>query len=306
MKKKVDIYNFKEKKLNVTNPKSISVIIPNYNYADYIIKRIDSVLFQTYPIYEIIILDDCSTDNSIEIIENKIKQIKENEDTKNISISFYKNEKNSGSPFEQWKKGFEVAKGDYIWIAEADDACKPNLLEKLIIPFENDDNMVISYCDSARIDENDNLIRENSEDLYDMCKTGEWRGGYSWSGKEEIIYHLSVTNTILNASSVLWKKGNYGSIFEQAKEYKVAGDWYVYYKILENGNISFCPESLNFFRKHSKSASTVVKARIEYNEICKIQDDICCHNCKKSKMMIKRKLLLLYHILEKALEDIEQ
>ena len=55
--------------------KKISVIIPNYNYEKYIIERIDSILNQTYPIYELIILDDCSTDKSVDLIENKIKTI---------------------------------------------------------------------------------------------------------------------------------------------------------------------------------------------------------------------------------------
>ena len=77
MSKKIDIYKNPMKKLDIKNPKKVSVIIPNYNYEKYIIERIDSVLMQTYPIYELIILDDCSTDNSINVIEEKIKNIKD-------------------------------------------------------------------------------------------------------------------------------------------------------------------------------------------------------------------------------------
>ena len=71
----IDIYKNIDKKID-TNIKKISVIIPNYNYEKFIEERIDSVLNQTYPIYELIILDDKSTDNSVEIIEEKIKNIK--------------------------------------------------------------------------------------------------------------------------------------------------------------------------------------------------------------------------------------
>ena len=88
MNKKIDIYKTQKKKLNIENPKKVSVIIPNYNYQKYIIERIDSILLQTYPIYEIIILDDCSTDNSVQIIEEKIKTI-----PKEIKVQFIKNEK---------------------------------------------------------------------------------------------------------------------------------------------------------------------------------------------------------------------
>ena len=64
--------NPQKKKLKIENPKKVSVIIPNYNYEKYIIERIDSVLMQTYPIYEIVILDDCSPDNSVKALMKKI------------------------------------------------------------------------------------------------------------------------------------------------------------------------------------------------------------------------------------------
>jgi glycosyltransferase involved in cell wall biosynthesis len=91
----------------------VSVIIPNYNHAAYLNERIDSVLNQTFRDFEVILLDDCSTDNSREIIESyrgheKISQIEYNE-------------VNSGSTFIQWKKGLDLAQGDWIWIAESDD-----------------------------------------------------------------------------------------------------------------------------------------------------------------------------------------
>ena len=58
---------------NIINSKKVSVVIPNYNYENYIEERIDSILMQTYPIHELIILDDCSTDNSVNKIEEIIK-----------------------------------------------------------------------------------------------------------------------------------------------------------------------------------------------------------------------------------------
>ncbi len=267
MSKKINIYENRKAKLAIENPKKVSVIIPNYNYQDFIIERIDSILMQTYPIFELIILDDCSTDNSVQVIEEKIKTITD------IPVQFVKNEKNSGCVFKQWKKGFDLAKGDYIWIAEADDSAQNNFIEEVIKGFE-DKNVVLSYCESARIDENNLLIREKSDDLYDMCRTGEWNHSYIKEGKDEIIEHLSVTNTILNVSSVMWKKKDYSDIFEKAGEFKVAGDWYIYYNILRNGNISWNNQPLNYYRKHSKSVCTTVKADIEFQEICRLQDEI--------------------------------
>lgn len=272
MNKKIDIYKNQKKKLNIEKPKKVSVIIPNYNYANYIIERIDSILMQTYPIYELVILDDCSPDNSVEVINKKIQKIKQ--EYPNLKIQFIINEKNSGGcVFKQWKKGFYAANGDYIWIAEADDSAENDFVENLIKPFD-DPEVVLSYCESARIDGENNLIRERSDDLYDMCRTGEWNKSYIWDGKKEIIEHLSVTNTILNVSSVMWKKQDYSEIFEKAGEFKVAGDWYIYYNILKNGKISWCSKPLNYYRKHGSSVCTDVKAEIEFNEICRIQNEI--------------------------------
>ena len=272
MNKKIDIYKKPKKKLKIENPKKVSVIIPNYNYANYIIERIDSVLLQTYPIYELIILDDCSPDNSVEVINKKIEEIKKEQP--NLKIQFVINEKNSGGcVFKQWKKGFDLATGDFVWIAEADDSAENDFVEELIKPFD-DPEVVLSYCESARIDGNNLLIRPKSDDLYDMCRTGEWNKSYIWSGKEEIINHLSVTNTILNVSSVMWRKKDYTEIFEQAGEFRVAGDWYIYYNILKDGKISWNSKPLNYYRKHGSSVCTDVKAEIEFNEICKIQDAI--------------------------------
>lgn len=272
MNKKIDIYKNQKKKLDIKNPKKVSVIIPNYNYANFIIERIDSVLMQTYPIYELVILDDCSPDNSVEVINEKIEKIKQ--EYPNLKIQFIVNEKNSGGcVFKQWKKGFDATSGDYIWIAEADDSAENDFVENLIKAFD-DPEVVLSYCESARIDGENNLIREKSDDLYDMCRTGEWNKSYIWEGKKEIIEHLSVTNTILNVSSVMWKKQDYSEIFEKAGEFKVAGDWYIYYNILKNGKISWCSKPLNYYRKHGSSVCTDVKAEIEFNEICRIQNEI--------------------------------
>src|ERR1700742_1367615 len=102
----------------------VSVIVPNYNHSRYLNQRIDSVLSQTYQDFELIILDDCSTDDSRKII----KQYQEHPKVSHIVF----NETNSGTTFKQWKKGIELAKGKYIWIAESDDWCEPNLLETLV------------------------------------------------------------------------------------------------------------------------------------------------------------------------------
>src|SRR5687768_4023193 len=102
----------------------VSVIIPNYNHGSYLKQRINSILNQTFQDFEIILLDDCSTDNSVEIIEEYRSH------TKITSINY--NPINSGSTFLQWKKGIDLAQGEWVWIAESDDWCELDFLEVLI------------------------------------------------------------------------------------------------------------------------------------------------------------------------------
>ena len=90
---KVNIYEkFSDSKVT-ENVKKVSVIVPNYNYAAFLNERIDSIIHQTYPVYELIVLDDCSSDNSIEVIQKKLSEIE------GIKTKFIPNEKNSGLVF---------------------------------------------------------------------------------------------------------------------------------------------------------------------------------------------------------------
>jgi glycosyltransferase involved in cell wall biosynthesis len=84
----------------VSNHPLVSIIIPNYNHARFLDERMTSVLEQTYQHIEVIILDDCSTDNSREVIE------KYRSNPKVSKIVF--NDTNSRSPFKQWYKGFQL------------------------------------------------------------------------------------------------------------------------------------------------------------------------------------------------------
>ena len=101
----------------------VSVIIPNYNHARFLRQRIESVLGQTYQDFEVILLDDCSTDESRSIISEYAKNPR-------VRIEF--NETNSGSTFKQWNKGVRLARGEYVWMAESDDYADERLLERLV------------------------------------------------------------------------------------------------------------------------------------------------------------------------------
>lgn len=272
--KKTNIYKQKHTKLNIENPKKISVVIPNYNYEDYIIERIDSVVMQTYPIYELIIIDDCSKDNSINVIETKVEQLKKT--NPNLKITFVKNKQNSGNVFCGWQKAFELSTGDFLWIAEADDSCDLTFLETIIKGFD-DSQTILSYCESLTMDEHNKIIMENLREWIDIFNCGKWDKSYTASGIEELSTTLCINNTIANVSSVVFRKLNninYSELLKTSQSFKLAGDWYFYSKILEYGNIAYFSSSLNYHRMQQRSITLTTSGAKEYEEICKIQDDI--------------------------------
>lgn len=259
--KNINIYKTNASKIT-KNVKKVSVIIPNYNYENFIQERIDSVMRQSYPIYELIILDDGSTDKSIE----KIKEAVSKYDIKHHFMF----DEHVGSVFTQWQKGFKKASGDFVWIAEADDSCSPYFLENVMKGFD-DEEVVISYAESLRMNEHNEVIEYSCRDWMGCVSDTYWNKSYIHDGKEEIRNALSICNTIPNVSAVVFRKKNQIELIEEAKKFKISGDWHVYVRLLEEGKISYCSKSLNYFRKHSSSASTVAKKEIELDELLTIQ-----------------------------------
>jgi len=233
----------------------VSVVIPNYNHERFLTQRISSVLNQTYQDFELIILDDCSTDNSRNVIETFRYNPK-------VSKIVY-NKINSGTTFKQWKKGVELAQGSYIWIAESDDYASPGFLDTLIKPFLEYNDLVISFCRSVNVDENSNVLGLTLHaDQLDAIK---WTIDYVEEASVEIDRYLKYRNTIPNASAVLFKKPkDIKSLLPT--EMKFTGDWVFWKNILKenNGKIAYSQKPLNFFRTHAKTTRDLTtKSTIE-------------------------------------------
>jgi glycosyltransferase involved in cell wall biosynthesis len=248
------------------NIKKVSVIIPNYNYEKYIKERIVSIIKNNYPIYEIIFLDDGSKDNSVDIAE----KILENQI---IPYKIIVNKQNSGSVFKQWAKGIKEAKGDYIWIAEADDLCEENFLNEIMKCFDNE-NVVLAYSQSKQIDEKGRLITDSYLNYTNDIDRNKWKSNYILDGEEEIKKALSIKNTIPNISAVVFKKIDIEPILRDIEQFKIAGDWYFYYWILKKGKICYIRKSLNLHRRHKKSVTKKENNILHFNEILKMQQII--------------------------------
>lgn len=227
----------------------LSVIIPNYNHANYLENRIQSVINQTFSDFELIILDDCSTDNSKDIIE-KYRSLP--------NVSIYYNTKNSGSPFKQWKKGIELAQGKYIWIAESDDYAEPAFLEKMIQIIEKGNGL--AYCRSKDVDQNGN---EKSLFFWaDGLDSERWKNDFENEGSEEVKNYLVYRNTIPNASACVFEK-KFAPLNSGFEKMRYCGDWLFWNKLLDKTSLGYTSETLSSFRHHDGSTRNKKNERQE-------------------------------------------
>lgn len=243
----------------------ISVVVPNYNYAKFMHQRIYSILRQNYKLYELIILDDNSKDNSRKVIDDICNSLKEY-----INIKSVYNTTNSGSAFKQWKKGMELATGDYVWIAEADDYCEAKLLRTLVNPIKKDKNVMISYSDTAFIDTFGNIILKSIKPEIDIQKSGHWDKSYINNGLDEIKNYSYLNCTIANVSSAIIKNGDYEEYLKMSGEFKQAGDWLFYVNLISNGDIAYSNKILNYYRVHGNNVSSTMNHQKHIDEINKI------------------------------------
>lgn len=276
----------KEQKKMPDNKISISVIIPNYNYERFMYQRLYSILSQKVKLNEIIILDDCSTDNSRQLIDEIVSKL-----DKYINIRKEYNKKNSGSAFKQWKKGFELASSDYVWIAEADDYCDEKLLTNLVQPIEKDPDIVISYSDTAFIDVFGNITLKSVKREIDIQNSKHWDHSYINDGIAEIKDYSYLNCTIANVSSALIKKGDYSKYLQKSGEYKQAGDWLFYVNVMRNGKIAYNSKVLNYYRVHGNNVSSTMNHEKHIAEINAIHSYYCNEfklGNKQKEMMKKR------------------
>ncbi|MGQ7945251.1 glycosyltransferase [Flavobacterium sp. WC2509] len=225
----------------------VSIIIPNYNHSTFLVQRLESVFNQTFQDFEVILLDDKSTDDSVAILEQYVNHPK-------VSCCVF-NEINSGNTFVQWSKGIDLAKGKLIWIAESDDFCELNFLEEVVKPLLNDKEVVMSYCQSNKVDENNNITGNWISYTQNLDSQNLFLDNFTMQGNLFIEQFLIDRNVIPNVSAVVFKKTAiknecYLSI---DPEFRYCGDWMLYLKLIVNYKIAFIAESLNHFRYHSSS-----------------------------------------------------
>ena len=212
-------------------PPKVSVLVPNYNLGRYLPEAIESILEQDYPNFEVLISDDCSQDDSAEIIERYASN------DPRIRVQIHPSNKGM---VENWNWCLRQAQGEYIKFVFGDDKlASPAALTKMVQMLENNDGVTLAVSARFIIDENSKILRLRNN-------LGELQ---IHPGADLIIRCLEENiNLIGEPSVVLFRKRDAGRGFNG--RYRQLPDLEMWFHLLEKGNLAFTPEPLCAFRKH--------------------------------------------------------
>jgi glycosyltransferase involved in cell wall biosynthesis len=165
-----------------TDTSKISVVMATYNGERYLHEQIDSILHQTFPPAELIIVDDCSTDSSLQILQDYA--------AKNSIVKIFSNESNIGF-LKNFEKGIALSTGSHIALSDQDDIWALDKLEKLI---NGIDDALLIYSNSELVDENGNSLHKKMSDIKNqlgftsslMFVIGTWAPGHAFLFTREL------------------------------------------------------------------------------------------------------------------------
>ena len=231
----------------------VSVVIPNYNYGRYLAETIDSVLAQTYPNIEIVVVDDGSTDASLEILaryeKNGIKVVRQ----KNSGVGAARN------------NGARNSSGDLIAFLDSDDIWLPEKTEKQIERLLADKEFGLVTCGVSEFDVSGNTIETHT------------KGKEGWCA-EDILLIKPVTAGP-GSSSLIWRTvfEKVGG-FDERKEMHPSEDWEFSYRVARAAKIAFVPEVLVAYRNHGGNGHLNIQRsersmRLAYEKIFETADE---------------------------------
>lgn len=239
-------------------PGLVSVVVASYNHAEFLDQRMQSLLAQTYPNIEILVIEDCSPDNSLEVLRRY-------EDDSRVKLVV--REANGG-----WvavsNQGIELAKGEYILFANCDDACAPELIERLVAAIERRPTVGIAFCRSLLVDADDAVIGDDfarrEPAFRTRCADDTLLTGAEMS---RFLFHSCV---IPNLSAALMRRECFDQIGNFTSAYRANGDWDFFFRVAASYDFAYVAAPLNRFRQHETTIRSLLEGRITYEEFFRL------------------------------------
>ena len=247
----------------------VSVVVPNYNYARYLPGRLASVFDQRLPVFETLVLDDGSSDDSLATVRRVAAAA-------GRRVRIVGSDVNGGSVFAQWRRAAALARGELLWIAEADDLAAPGFLAASLAAFEP--ATAFSFCDSRQVGARGERLGSSYGPYYERAAAGLFGRDFAIDGLELVRRALCERNVVLNVSSVLWRRDALAGALERAgpelERFRLVGDWLLYLEALgaPGARTSYVAEALNVHRRHRSSVTGSLDASAHLAEIQAMQD----------------------------------
>ena len=236
---------------------TVSVIVPNYNHARFLHRRIDTILAQTFQDFELILLDDCSTDESSSILREYGSDAR-------VRLEF--NEVNSGSPFKQWNKRSAAGTGKIYLdgrigrLRRSASSRTPGGRARCqpgngicLLPFLADDGR---------------RSRRGFRRLRNLPDPERWTADFCIDGRELCRKYFALITPVPNASSVVFRKDVYEQVGGADESLRLCGDWKLWAAMALEGKVAYLCEPLNYFRYHDSTARGMTErngtSEIEY------------------------------------------
>lgn len=211
----------------------VSVVIPTYNYAHFLDETVQSVLDQTYTDFELIIVDNCSTDNTAEVVQKYLTDKR---------VNYIVNEQNLGL-VGNWNKCLELAQGEYVKFLCADDKFHPQLLEKFVPVMDQHPNVAIVAAY--------NQLFGGMDTLRKQPYTGLVNGRFAW----ETLVKEGARNWLNNPSAVMFRKTACVAAGRFNPKLLNMTDKEYYARLLYIGDCYVIPEVLAYIRSHPDTVS---------------------------------------------------
>ncbi len=244
---------------------TISAAVVSYNHARFIERRLASVFAQEFPVREVLLLDDCSTDDSVAIAQATAQGWRR-------ELVVLGSARNSGRATGQWRRAAEAARAEFIWLAEGDDDAEPAMLARLGAMLAASPDIDLAFCDSRAIDAAGDTVFADHQAYY----AGALTRTALFPARDFARRFLAVRNLLVNASAVLWRRTALLAALDRCgdelAQWRLAADWRLYVEVMaeSDGCVAYVAEPLNAHRRHSGGVTAGMTARRHAAEIARM------------------------------------
>ena len=241
--------------MSASAPGRVSVVMTSYNHAEFLPRRMESLLAQTYPDLEILAIDDVSPDDSVAVLRRYEGRPK---------VRLLVHEKNLG-----WvgtsNEGVALTKGEYVLFANCDDACDPRMIERLVAALRARPTAGIAFCRSRLVDKRDRPLGEDLDlterEFQERCETDTLLTG------KEMRRFLLHSCVIPNMSAALIRRECFEKLGPISDDFKLAGDLEFYFRVSRRWDVAYVAEPLNDFRQHETTVRGTTTKHVVYKEL---------------------------------------